>query len=147
MQYLKKLLFLAFVLVCLNAQNAFAAADSTKYNEKINNDLLQNYQGIVSELESQRIQDSIVKSELKRELSELKMNDSAAKTALQKKLNKLSEREINRIDEKQAKIDSLRKNAHAYPRANSHFLIEKVSVVYYSDLQRIKFLYFVLSKK
>lgn len=66
-------------------------------------------------IEQQRLEDSIKKSDLELQLSQLKTTDNLKKEELQKQLQEINSAEVKRIADKKAKIDSLRINAKSFP--------------------------------
>ncbi len=92
-----------------------AQTDSTKQNDSLNAVLLQQYSQKLVEIESQRKQDSIKKIELETQLLSLKTTDNLKKEDLQKQLQDLNTKELQRLAEKKARIDSLRSTAKGFP--------------------------------
>lgn len=94
-------------------------ADSIK-NEAIKNDslnavILEEYNKKLAEIEQQQIVDSLKRVELEAQLNSLKTTDNLKKEELQKQLEALNEKEINRLAQKIAHIDSLRLTAVGFP--------------------------------
>lgn len=94
----------------------FAQADSsTTTKDSLNLVLLENYNKRLQEIERQRVEDSIKKEELYREISALKTTDNLKKEELQEQLLAITEKENERLREKKARIDSLKSTTKGYP--------------------------------
>ncbi|MCB9426157.1 MAG: mechanosensitive ion channel family protein [Flavobacteriales bacterium] len=89
--------------------SSFAIIDS------INSTILNTYNAKIALIEKQRVEDSIKKVELEKELTSLKTTDNLKKEELLQQLNELNEHESNRIAQKKAEIDALRSTAKGYP--------------------------------
>ncbi|MEO6232731.1 MAG: mechanosensitive ion channel domain-containing protein [Ferruginibacter sp.] len=114
LKYLKTLLLFLFVFV--SVQSSFAQRDSTaKNNDSLNKVLLENYNKKNAEIEQQRINDSIKKTELEIQLNTLKTTDNLKKQELQNQLQELNNKAAQRITEKKLRIDSLRYTAQSFP--------------------------------
>jgi len=113
----KRLYFLALIsFLTFGTSILYAQKDSiVKQNDSINTAILLDFNKKISEIDQQRIIDSIKKAELEGKLLSLKTTDNLQKEELQKQLNELNEKEIKRINQKKAQIDSLRKSAKSYP--------------------------------
>lgn len=94
---------------------ANAQTDSLKQSDSLNAILLKEYDNKLKLIEKQRIEDSIKKSELETQLSQLKTTDNLKKEELQKQLQEINAKEAQRIADKKAKIDSLRLTAKSFP--------------------------------
>lgn len=97
------------------ALTAHSQSDSLKQSDSLNTSLLKEYDNKLKLIEQQRVEDSIKKSELESQLSQLKTTDNLKKEELQKQLQEIKEKEEKRKADKKAKIDSLRLNAKSYP--------------------------------
>lgn len=89
--------------------------DSLKQTDSLNTSLLKEYDNKLKLIEQQRLEDSIKKSDLELQLSQLKTTDYLKKEELQKQLQEINSAEVKRIADKKAKIDSLRINAKSFP--------------------------------
>lgn len=89
--------------------------DSLKQTDSLNTSLLKEYDNKLKLIEQQRLEDSIKKSDLELQLSQLKTTDNLKKEELQKQLQEINSAEVKRIADKKAKIDSLRINAKSFP--------------------------------
>ncbi len=94
---------------------SYSQADSLKTNDSSNTGLLQNYEAKLKQIELQRVQDSVRKAELELQLSQLKTTDNLKKEELQQQLRQISDAEAKRLEEKRARIDSLRASAKSFP--------------------------------
>ncbi|MBL1233518.1 MAG: mechanosensitive ion channel family protein [Vicingaceae bacterium] len=92
----------------------YCQTDSLKQSDSLNTSLLKEYDNKLKLIEQQRIRDSIKKSELELQLSQLKTTDNLKKEELQNQLQEISNKEKKRIAEKKAKIDSLRVSAKSF---------------------------------
>lgn len=92
----------------------YCQTDSLKQSDSLNTTLLKEYDNKLKLIEQQRIRDSIKKSELELQLSQLKTTDNLKKEELQNQLQEISNKEEKRIAEKKAKIDSLRISAKSF---------------------------------
>lgn len=92
----------------------YCQTDSLKQSDSLNTSLLKEYDNKLKLIEQQRIRDSIKKSELELQLSQLKTTDNLKKEELQNQLQEISNKEEKRIAEKKAKIDSLRVSAKSF---------------------------------
>jgi small-conductance mechanosensitive channel len=84
-------------------------------NDSLNAAILNDYQNKLSQIEYQRIADSIKKTELETQINSLKTTDNLKKGELQKQIQELNDKEIKRLAQKKAKIDSLRITAKGFP--------------------------------
>lgn len=90
--------------------------DSLEQNkDSINNIALEEYNQKLLEFEQQRIADSIKKAELELQLAKLRTTDNLQKEELQQQVKLIEEQEKQRIENKQAHINSLRSSAIGYP--------------------------------
>ncbi len=83
--------------------------------DSVNIAQLESYNKRLSEIEQQRITDSIQKSELERQIDALKTTDNLKKEELQAQLTALNEKEVKRLAQKKAKIDSLKNTTPGFP--------------------------------
>lgn len=84
-------------------------------NDSINTALLNSFHQKISEIKKQREADSIKKIELENTLKSLKTTDNLKKEELLNQLKEIEQSELNRISEKKARIDQLRKTAKGFP--------------------------------
>lgn len=114
LKYLKTFLFFSFLFI--SVQSSFAQTDSTaEINDSLNKVLLENYNKKITEIEQQRVVDSIKKAELQIQLNALKTTDNLKKVELQNQLQELNNNAAQRISEKKLRIDSLRHTARSFP--------------------------------
>jgi len=92
----------------------YCQTDLLKQSDSLNTSLLKEYDNKLKLIEQQQIRDSIKKSELELQLSQLKTTDNLKKEELQNQLQEISNKEEKRIAEKKAKIDSLRVSAKSF---------------------------------
>ncbi|MEM0518411.1 MULTISPECIES: mechanosensitive ion channel family protein [Aequorivita] len=83
--------------------------------DSVNIALLENYNKRLSEIEKQRVEDSINKSNLEAQINALKTTDNLKKEELQAQLTALTLKEKTRIANKKAKIDSLKNTTQGFP--------------------------------
>jgi small-conductance mechanosensitive channel len=95
--------------------SANGQTDSLKQSDSLNASLLKEYDNKLKLIEQQRLEDSIKKSDLELQLSQLKTTDNLKKEELQKQLQEINSAEVKRIADKKARIDSLRINAKSFP--------------------------------
>lgn len=104
------------LLLLFSGQISFAQTDSSnKKNDSLNAVKLDEYNQRIKQIENQRIADSVKKAELEAQINSLQTTDNLKKEELQKQLQQLNDKEANRLAQKKAQIDSLRKTATAYP--------------------------------
>jgi len=114
LQYFKRVLFFCAFLAVV--QTSLAQKDSAaKINDSVNAVLLNNYSKKITEIEQQRVEDSIKKANLESQINDLKTADNLQKESLQKELQDLKEKEARRLAEKKQRIDSLRLTAKSFP--------------------------------
>lgn len=114
MKSIPKILILFLVLI--NSLVLPAQKNSgKKNNDSVNSVILKNYSHKLGQIEQQRINDSIEKSELESQIIALKISDHSKKEELQQQINELSKKETNRLQRKKMQIDSLRKTATGFP--------------------------------
>ncbi len=89
--------------------------DTLKIQDSVNNNLLKEYQLKIVESQQQKIQDSIRRAELETKLNQLTTTDNLKKEELQKQLADLNQKENKRLEQKIARIDSLRVHAKSFP--------------------------------
>lgn len=103
------------VLFIFYSQPLAAQQDTAgKKNDSINALILEAYNKKISEIEQQRIADSVKKAELQTQLNSLKTTN-LKKEELQKQLQELNDKETRRIAQKKMQIDSLRQTATGFP--------------------------------
>ena len=99
----------------LIALSVSGQTDSHIQSDSLNTSLLKEYDNKLKLFEQQRLEDSLKKSELDLQLSQLKTTDNLKKEELQKQLQELSSKNAKRIAEKILRIDSLRLTAKSFP--------------------------------
>ena len=100
----------------LNSQISFAQQDSiNKKNDSLNASIIKTFNEKLATKETQRIKDSIKKSDLEKQISSLKTTDNLKKEELQKELELLNSKEAKRLAEKKSEINALRLTAKSYP--------------------------------
>ncbi len=108
--------FLLGTVLLFSVQTLVAQKDSiNKKNDSLNSVILEDYNNKIAKIEEQRKTDSIQKVELETQLNSLKTTDNLKKEELQKKLQDLKDKEVERISQKKAQIDSLRHTAIGFP--------------------------------
>lgn len=111
---IKFLLLVAFSL--FSATVAFSQSDDDNNpDDSLNITLLKDYNDKIKLIEKQRLNDSIEKEALEKQLSELKSSDATKKKELELQLQDIADKEQNRVALMKSKIDSLRANAISYP--------------------------------
>ena len=114
LQYFKRILFFCAFLAVI--QTSLAQRDSAaKINDSVNAFLLYDYSKKISEIEEQRVADSIKRADLDNQINALKTTDNLQKESLQKELQDLKEKDARRLAEKKQRIDSLRLTAKSFP--------------------------------
>ncbi len=83
--------------------------------DSVNIAQLETYNKRFSEIEQQRLTDSIRKNELEQQINALKTTDNLKKEELQAQLAALNEKETRRLAQKKAKIDSLKNTTKGFP--------------------------------
>jgi len=107
---------IAIILVLLFSQSLYGQKkNSAHVNDSVNSALLQNFNKEKAVIELQRIADSTKRTELEKQILELKTTDNLKKNELQKQLLELSNKDVKRLAEKKARIDSLRSTAISFP--------------------------------
>ena len=108
---------LAFLItVCLSMAGFAQQTDSTEVEkDSVNIALLESYNNRLLEIEKQRLDDSIKKSELEQQISILKTTDNLKKEELQAQLDAIKLKEDTRLLEKRQRIDSLKNITNGYP--------------------------------
>jgi len=115
MKHIFKILILFQILLIISTV-LFAQKDSIVINnDSVNSTILKNYSQKLSQIEQQRIFDSITKADLEAQIVSLKITDRWKKEELQLQLQKLKEKETKRLERKKNQIDSLRLTAKAFP--------------------------------
>lgn len=110
----------SFILLCailmLSMQALFAQkVTPVKNNDSLNAVILQDFNQKLTDIEQQRLADSIKKAELLERLNSLTTADNLKKEELEKQLQELKTAEKERLAQKKAQIDSIRHTAKAYP--------------------------------
>ncbi len=98
----------------ISKKGATVQTDSLNKIDSVNANILQQYNLKLKEIELQWSQDSVKKIELVSQLNSLRTTDNLKKEELQKQLQQLNAKELNRLNEKKARIDSLRKTAQSF---------------------------------
>lgn len=94
----------------------FAQADSSERKvDSLNAVMLKEYNKKISEINQQRVVDSIQQAKLEQELSSLKTTDNLRKEELQKQIQEIKDKEAKGILQKKARIDSLRQSVKGFP--------------------------------
>lgn len=98
---MKSLKFFLFSFFVLSGSITFAQEDSSAtLKDSLNLVLLENYNKRLQEIERQRVEDSIKKEELSREISALKTTDNLKKEELQKQLLALRKKKTHDCEKK-----------------------------------------------
>jgi small-conductance mechanosensitive channel len=106
-------ILLALLLISLTT---WGQTDSIHNNgDSVNFALLQDFNKKLSEIEQQRVADSVKKADLEIQLNSLKTTDNLQKEQLLKQLKVFEEKETLRIADKKTRIDSLRNSAKGFP--------------------------------
>ena len=116
MRYLFLFLFTCLLLsFSLKAQNI---EDSLVIQrDSANQEMVRDYMQKLKQIEQQRISDSIQRVQLELQINALKTSENLKKEDLQRQLQEITEREVNRLNEKRARIASLRNKTTGYPVA------------------------------
>src|SRR5665648_602912 len=115
MKTIRKTILLCLI-IAINSSVLFAQKDSVVVNnDSINSSILHNFNRKLAQIEQQRINDSIQKTELEAQIVSLKITDRWKKDELQQQLLELKKKETTRIERKKAQIDSLKLTAHGFP--------------------------------
>lgn len=110
-----KIIVAIFLFFAFSSMALYAQKDSTKNtNDSLNATILADFKKKAIEIENQRINDSIKKTELEAQILSLKTTDNLKKDELQKQLDALNNQNAKRIAEKKARIDSLRLTAKSF---------------------------------
>ena len=110
-----KILLAILAIVCIS-NIGFSQEDSTEVKkDSVNIALLESYNKRLLEIENQRLTDSIKKDELEEQLKALKTTDNLKKEELMAQLVAINDKESNRLLNKKARIDSLKKITKGYP--------------------------------
>ncbi len=108
--------FLLFSLVLLCTLHLSAQSDtSSKLADSLNAAKLIEYNFKLSELENQRLRDSMQKADLEIELKSLASDENLKKIDLLNQIDALNSKEARRLAEKKAQIDSLRLTTKGAP--------------------------------
>ncbi len=108
-------LFIVIIAIITTANVTAQADTSAVKNDSLTTVNINQYKERLVLLEQQRIEDSIKKVGLEKQLQSLQTTDNIKKEELQKQLAEINSRETERLAEKKAKIDSLRATAKGYP--------------------------------
>jgi small-conductance mechanosensitive channel len=110
-------LFIAGVAILMVVSGMCMGQQDTtgKRDDSLNAAIIANYNGRLIEIEKQRVQDSVRKTELEAKLNALSTTDNLKKEELQRQLQELREADGNRLLNKKRQIDSLRLTAVGYP--------------------------------
>ncbi|NDI99102.1 mechanosensitive ion channel [Flavobacterium sp. LaA7.5] len=108
-------LFTVLIILIITAVNAAAQTDTAVINDSVTGVNIRQYKEKLSLLDQQSIADSVKKAGLQKQLQSLQTTDNIKKEELQKQLAEINNREVQRLAEKKAKIDSLRVTAKGYP--------------------------------
>ncbi|MEO8819263.1 MAG: mechanosensitive ion channel domain-containing protein [Ginsengibacter sp.] len=84
-------------------------------NDSLNTAILKNFNQKLTEIETGRKADSIIKANLEKQIGALQNKDNVKKEELQKELEALKDKETLSAAEKRRQIDSLRLTAKGYP--------------------------------
>ncbi len=96
--------------------SGIAQQDSTiRQKDSLKQILLNQYQAKITEIQNQRMLDSIRRQELSDELNLLKASDDQKRETLQKQIEELNSRDSQRIAQKKAQIDSIRQEVTGFP--------------------------------
>lgn len=113
MMYMRGLISIALLFFSLSLT---AQPDSIRSNnDSINAVILKNYNNKLTEIERQRINDSIHRADLEQQLFLVKTTDRLKKDDLERQLKDLNLKESLRLERKIAQIDSLRHTAKGFP--------------------------------
>lgn len=105
-----------WVLFLVQGLALFGQPDTTnRGNDSLNNVVLQEYSRKLAEVEQLRIADSLKKAELEGQLLKLRTTDNLQKEELLLQIKAIEASEVKRIEEKKARIDSLRNVVRGYP--------------------------------
>lgn len=110
------LIFLTILSIFFSTATAFSQEDTISVKkDSVNIAVLENYNKKLSQIEKQRIADSINRSELEAQISALKTTDNLKKEELEAQILAINQKDANRIANKKAQIDSLKKTTRGYP--------------------------------
>lgn len=105
-----------WVLFLVQGLALFGQPDTTnRGNDSLNNVVLQEYSRKLAEVDQLRIADSLKKAELEGQLLKLRTTDNLQKEELLLQIKAIEASEVKRIEEKKARIDSLRNVVRGYP--------------------------------
>lgn len=107
--------FIVCQLITLTAHGIVQTDSLVFKHDSLNHAVMQDYHKKLLEIEHQREMDSMKRVELENKINSLKTTDNLKKEELQKQLQEFTDRESQRIAQKKASIDSLRKNSKGYP--------------------------------
>jgi small-conductance mechanosensitive channel len=104
------LIFFSFAV----KKSSFAQSEPKKNIDSLNAVILQNYHRTQAETQAERMDDSMRKEELRKQLLLVKGSDAGKAEDLERQLNEVTNKEARRLAEKKARIDSLRATAKAF---------------------------------
>ena len=110
-----KIILPIFAIACFAIPGLSQEDTTLVHKDSVNIALLENYSKRLHDIETQRLADSIQKSELEQQLSALKTTDNLKKEELQAQLIAIAEKENLRLSQKKMRIDSLKKVTNGYP--------------------------------
>lgn len=111
----KNYLFTVLAISLFTYSFAQKADSIAQKNDSVATIKLAEYNTRLAVIEQERVQDSLERLELEKELSSLKTTDNLKKDELQKKLKQLNSREKERHAEKKKQIDALRSKVKGHP--------------------------------
>lgn len=106
---------ITFVFSLLITTYTYSQNDDIKRSDSLNTMLLKDYDKALKLLEQQRFQDSVTKSTLEFQLSQLKNTDKLKRDTLQKRLQEIEEKAKKRLANKKVTFDSLKTLAKSFP--------------------------------
>ncbi|WP_246581513.1 mechanosensitive ion channel domain-containing protein [Echinicola shivajiensis] len=112
---MKKLLGSFLIMLLLGTLAANAQRDSLINQDSMDNVMLEAYESKIAAIEKQRLEDSLMRAALEKQLNSLKTTDNLKKEELKAQLDEIASRESKRLTLKMSQIDSLRKNTKGYP--------------------------------
>lgn len=110
-----KILPIIILFICFISKGISQVDSTQTVKDSVNIALLDSYNKRLIEIEKQRLEDSIQKLELAKQISSLKTTDNLKKEELQAKLQAITELENSRLKDKKARIDSLKNKTKGYP--------------------------------
>jgi len=110
-----KLLFILIIYIFFGVEGFSQAKDQKRIADSLHGNLLSSESQHLLELEYARVQDSIRKAYLESQIANLSISENIKKQSLLKEVEKIKNQNIERIAQKQHKIDSLRIYVSGYP--------------------------------